>query len=148
VPTDVELQAAYCLKVIQLFTIPFAEQARSNMMSAGALDELDASAKARIDAAMKDEIKKGRDRELQLSLYLVPRMSDLDPAPILAAMQQRELDAASFKQSLAKCYAQCPLAAPSDSMSRAASRCGKDCADHDELAPRVASCSTLNWLHE
>ena len=48
-PTDVELKAAYCLKVIQLFTIPFAEQGRSQIMSGAALDQLDASAKAKID---------------------------------------------------------------------------------------------------
>lgn len=57
-PTEVELNAAYCLKMIQLFTIPLAEQARSNMMSAAALDQLDDSAKAKIDAATKDEVRK------------------------------------------------------------------------------------------
>src|SRR5262249_57955382 len=70
-PTEGELNAAYCLEVIQLFSIPFAEQARSNMMSAGALDQLDTAAKAKIDTVTEDEIKKARDGETLLRLHLL-----------------------------------------------------------------------------
>ena len=117
-PTDVELNAAYCLKVIQLFSIPFVEQARSNIMSGAEFDQLDAPAKAQIDAATKDEIKKARDRETLLKLYLLPRVSGLDPVPTIAAMKRGEVDATNFRQSLAKCYAECPSLAPGDSTSR------------------------------
>ena len=145
-PTDVELKAAYCLKVIQRFTIPFAVQARLDMMSARTYDGLDAPSKARIDTAMKDEIKRGRDSEARLKLYLLPRVSHVEPALLLAAMKEGERDAAKFRQSLAKCYAECPLPAPSDSTASAASKCGTDCAERDELAQRVARCSNLD-LH-
>src|SRR5215472_13689857 len=74
-PTEVELNAAYCLKFIRLFSIPFAEQARSNIMSAGALEQLDTAAKAKIETFTKDEVKKARDGETLLKLYLLSRMS-------------------------------------------------------------------------
>jgi hypothetical protein len=145
-PTDVELKAAYCLKVIQLFTIPFAEQARSEMKSVAPRDQLSAPANAKIDTTMKAEINKGRDSEARLQLYLLSRMPDLDPVPIIVAMKQGELDAAGFRQSLAKCFAECAVSAPGDSMWSAASKCGGDCVRRLELAPRVATCGNLNWL--
>ena len=86
-PTDVELKAAYCLKVIQLFTIPFVEQARSDMMSGASLDQLDASARAKIDT-IENEIRRSKARKARLQVYLLSRMDDLDPVPIIAAMKR------------------------------------------------------------
>jgi len=70
-------------------------------------------------------------------------MSELDPVPIIAAMKRGELDATNFWESLAKCFAECPTAAPTDSTWGAASKCGSDCTERDELAQRVASCGNL-----
>lgn len=141
-PTDVELKAAYCLKVIQLFTIPFVEQARSDMMSGASLDQLDASARAKIDT-IENEIRRSKARKARLQVYLLSRMDDLDPVPIIAAMKRGELDAADFRESLAKCFAECPSPAPTDSTWGAASKCGNRCVERDELAQRVASCGKL-----
>ena len=70
-------------------------------------------------------------------------MSDLDPVPIIGAMERGELDAADFPESLAKCLAECPSPAPTDSTWGAASKCGNRCVERDELAQRVAWCGKL-----
>jgi len=48
---------------------------------------------------MKDEIKKARDGETLRKLRLLPRLSELDPVPIIAAMKRGELDATDFRES-------------------------------------------------
>lgn len=145
-PTEIDLKAAYCLKVTRQATIPLAEQARSHAMSAAVLDQLDEDAKAKIDWTTKDEIKKRKELEARLMGYLVPRIDDLEPAPMLAVMRQGEIDAANYRESLAKCFAKCPVPAPNDSMWNTTRKCGQDCAVPDELFQRIASCGNLDWL--
>ena len=65
---------------------------------------------------------------------------------MLAVIKQGEIDAAKFRESLAKCFAKCPVPSPTDSMWNATRKCGQECAIRDELTQRIASCGNLDWL--
>ena len=136
-PTDVELKAAYCVKVVQN-AVEVGKRASAETATSP-------SAKAFTDQLLKDS----QDRLARLQSYLEPRMSSLEPVSMTAAMKRGESDAANYEQEYWKIADQCDcpsLVGPSGELSPLAAKCLDECVSQNPLVERIQACRNLNWL--
>jgi hypothetical protein len=135
-PTDIELKAAYCIKV-----------AKGTIASFRPLLVTDGQARKIRD----DAINEASDRQKRLQIYLEPRLSQLEPVAILGASKRGELDGANYFNRMAnlaeKCAASCPVDKPNVATTKDhPSECMEGCLQADEWFSRLQSCVRLNWL--
>jgi len=133
-PTDAELKAAYCFRVMQAMSA----------QCAAAKPPADSKYQKLIDDCQLDT----NDRTNRLQAYLLPRMSVLDAVSIAVAMKRGETDYTTFSQTVAdiatKCMQQCGYTG--DTAKETAPKCAQDCANGDQLVSRIQSCNDLSWL--
>jgi len=117
-PTDMDLRAAYCRPVIAGAINRFAQDAAAQQQHA-------------------DAVQRGR----RIELYILPRLSVVEPKEVLAAQARGRDDTAKLNELLSKCRAKCP---ESDAKARAA--CVRQCTSGDEATKRTRDCDNLAWL--
>ncbi len=115
-PTDVELKAGYCIKVLQ------SEQSGTE----AALKT--PSSDARITAALQAGYADTAERLARLRAYLVPRALTLEAVALTAALQRGEADAAAFTKGVEV------MTSPGGA------------GIEPELLRRVQSCVKIDWL--
>jgi len=131
IPTDIELKAAYCVKVVQGQIALY--QSLPQISQEG-------------EKIKADSIRAAEDRLNRLKLYVMPRMSVLDPTAMLAAMKRGETDFATKTDDAVDetCDKTCQFKAKPGGES---ARCFSDClALHDPRVARLQSCANINWL--
>ncbi len=135
IPTDIELKAAYCLKVTQ-----------ASVAELGRIAPTDAA----MEKMKGNALRNANDRVNRLQLYLVPRMQALEPTAMIGAMNRGEADAANYfrrvEEIADKCTTSCQLAGATGEAKDKAVRCFTACIGSDELLTRISSCPKLNWL--
>jgi hypothetical protein len=137
VPTDVELKAAYCLKITQ-----------------GSIAKMQAITAREVDAytqgLLANNLKSAQDRLNRLQAYLSPRLTALDPGAMLLATKRGEQDSASYMDKAMpvadKCAQSCGVANATAETRERAEKCVVSCMTDDEFVGRVASCTKLDWL--
>jgi hypothetical protein len=134
-PTDVELKAAYCLKVTQGF-----------VANTVVPNNADPAVREYVENARKD----ADDRLNRLQLYLLPRMRELESFALVAAFKRGETDSATFWRSVMditdKCAKECGVIGATGEVREKAMQCLERCVTSDQLLARIMSCGKLNWL--
>jgi len=126
-PTDIELKAAYCLRMNQMFIV--ASRNQQPYLS---------------DPELENSIKDAEYRADRLRSYLAPS-KQLDPAAMQGAMKRAEIDKANSAGEQ-KSDDQCE---PGCQDAQQPMRCIYECTNpkrDEQLAARIRSCWTLNWL--
>ena len=135
-PTNVELKAAYCVKVTQVMI---------------AVTEAIVPQNLQIEASKTANLKLQQERLNKLKHYIEPLLSSLDPVALVAAMKRGETDAADYLQKAEaitdKCATSCGVFSAAAGEARdKANQCYADCTNSDQLYGRVISCNKLDWL--
>jgi len=125
-PTDIELKAAYCLRMNQLFIA--ASRNQQPYLS---------------DPELENSIKDAEYRADRLRSYLAPS-KQFDPAAMQGAMKRAEIDKANSAAEQ-KSDDQCE---PACQDAQQPLRCIYECTNKrdEQLAIRIRSCWTLSWL--
>lgn len=133
-PTDIELKAAYCLTMNQGMVTALGQLPHDD--SATGKYAVNATAEA-------------NDRLNRLKLYVVPRLSALEPLALAGAMKRGEVDYETYKRTandlLSKCSNGCGVNADGSWQEKTAS-CANSCLARDPLWVRFQSCVDINWL--
>lgn len=144
-PTDTELRATYCMPVvsndielqrqaIQLLDETFKSEER--IQKAPALFRLFKNAKVEMQQNLVDSQSALR----RLTLYILPRMADLDATSLLIAKKRAEEDVDLIRRKGNACIQQCI-------QSTDVSQCVSACANlGPEFKQRLQSCRNLSWL--
>jgi len=124
-PSQIDLKASYCLTVVQ--------------KQIGMVNEDIPKFRnyPTIYPQLVDGLKKLNENLRRLQLYLVPRMSYLDPIGLLAARKRAEEDFEQISRDSDRCLKSCPDV-----------QCQLNC-DHSEsedASTRIRSCKDLSFL--
>lgn len=144
-PNDVEQKASYCLAVVKLQHSAFASLADENEKIIPTITD-PATKKIFNDSAqnLKEEIEQINDNINRLKLFLLPRLSYLDPSAMLSASSRGEADFykqdGSQNQTLLK---QCRDRCKNNENGGA---CGIACAEEYPLNRRIFQCRDLSFL--
>lgn len=148
-PTDTELRAAYCKKVLE-FDVYLYQEALDAISRASTsknyqerLQREPDFAKKHRDAldASKAGLEKSRLDLKRLNLYILPRILDLDPNQVVIALRRAEEDLAIVQEAAQKC-----MYCSNDSDTQ---KCLDQCRGANigaELKNRLDRCRELSWI--
>lgn len=127
-PTNADLKAAYCIGV--------SNAAQGTLRAAKDYSDqlpVEVGAKSKAFIAEREESRR------RLKLYLLPRLSGLDPTGIIIAAKTGENDFAKGVVGIENCMASCK---PSNE-----SGCEHACMDAaSTITTRIRSCNDISWL--
>ena len=123
-PTDLDLKASYCLRLIQ-----------------DTLSDLKDYVPGK-DESLDNLVRDARDRADRLRSYLFPRVPYLDATGLLAASQRADVDRGKYLQIVSACTGgDC---AANETPTQCAVR--KMACVKGDAVERVYSCAKLTWL--
>lgn len=136
-PTEIELRAAYCIRVIQKENESLVRpDESSNALGKEVYDYLRLS---------------NADKLNRLQSYLLPRIQYLDVIALRGATSRAERDHQTFKESevriaeaMANCLHQC--LSKGDPLKSERVECNSACKKSSELVSRLSVCDKLEWL--
>jgi hypothetical protein len=151
-PTDMELHVAYCVTVLQ------HDISGLQTMSAK-LDELskqlpnETTETQRIVAPTIEESKRDLPKHLakrqsalnRLQAYILPRIMQLDPDPLIEAAQRAEADMQESSAQTESCRRKCSKALTGDASKEEGVACLRTCTSGD-LQARLEACRSPTWL--
>jgi hypothetical protein len=133
-PSQVDLRAAYCVAILQ------DSYSASLVASMGLTDPKD---KERPQKRLTDTQANLR----RLQLYLLPRLSYLDPSGLLAATTSGKEDVARLKAHQQRCQTFCVPGSSNDPFFQGMCMLGCQVAESREpTLARIRVCESLNWL--
>jgi hypothetical protein len=143
-PNDVEQKAMYCLAVIKLQNSDYvAGDTYIESTEKSVTDPVVRKILEDVIAINKKDIAKLEDNINRIQLFLLPRISYLEPDAMLAASSRGKMDFVKQKQSLKlkQCIDRCK-----NSVASQKTLCLKDCMEEDELNRRIFQCRDLSFL--
>ena len=152
-PNDVDLKASYCLAVLKLQYsalmqfVPFELDAKSasDPDTRKLLEEAKKSLEE-VEVLRKKEIARLDDNINRIQLFILPRISYLEPTAILAAYSRGETDFRRQSESSKpkQCSDRCMSTIEADRDQGAS--CLQGCMEESELSRRIFQCRDLSFL--
>lgn len=133
VPTDIDLRTAYCARVVA------TQLAGLQQMMAGEPES--SPAYAFVQKTLRDQA----DVLSRLQSYLLPKLSGLDPEPLIAAALRADTDLEQAGQTGSVCSRKCAGHLENGRPSQRWSACVDECSA-GPLTTRLRSCRTPDWL--
>jgi hypothetical protein len=130
-PSETDLRAAYCIPIVQ----DLMDKTRSFMTG----PEFTQSTEA-LTAALAEITNQLR----RLKLYLVPRISHLEPLGLTTAIQRAKEDLKKFEQYGESCHTKCKQSVNKRASAEVA--CIYKCNAENPLRSRFKDCFDLRWL--
>jgi len=151
-PTDTELRAAYCVRVLQS-DITNLHSLRTQTDDADArINELPPDLRQRVlqilQETRRDLPRKISERETALNrmqLFILPRMGYLDNTALLAATQRADSDLQESAVVGSRCARECSNPTKGDVPDDARASCLQACMG-DGLQSRLETCRNPKWL--
>jgi hypothetical protein len=135
-PFETDVRAAYCIPIVQ----NSIDVVRLLMTDPIMTDPEFTESTETITAALA-----GMTNQLQrLKLYLVPRISPLEPLGLTTAMQRAKEDLAQSEQYGKSCQTKCKQSA--NKRASAEGACLDECIAEDPVRSRFKDCFDLRWL--
>jgi hypothetical protein len=142
-PTDTDLRAAYCVKVVQSDLQMFSRlDSEFGPIVDAYIKRTDISdaEKSKAESALRD-IRASRfesgENVKRLQSFILPRIASVDSTSMLLAVKRSDEDLSSFSARTAECTKSCNT---SDT-----AKCAENCVG-PELIQRLKGCRTLTWL--
>lgn len=132
-PTDLDLRAAYCARVAAV------QLAGMQQLMGG--ETPDSPAYAFVQKTLKDQANALN----RLQSYLLPKLSSLDPVPLIAAARRADVDLEESKQVASVCAQRCEAHLQNGRPTQRWSACVDECAA-SPLVTRVGACRAPDWL--
>lgn len=141
-PNETDLHASYCIEVNNSY-VDYSQTALSTLNNEPPSAVKDEALKAILAAsnAINANLRK-------LQLYLVARLSHIDPLGLLGASGAAKDDFARIRSATSMCKDKCPAPNTSEGMD-GYTKCVSECAAIPNLASiqkKLKSCSELDWL--
>jgi hypothetical protein len=143
-PNETDLHASYCIEVNNSY-VDYSQTALSTLNNEPPSAVKDEALKASLAAsnAINANLRK-------LQLYLVPRLSYIDPLGLLGASGAAKDDLARIRSATSMCEDKCPTPNTSEGID-AYTKCVSECAartipDLASIQKKLKSCSELDWL--
>lgn len=134
-PSEIDLRAAYCIPVVQ----------NSIKVTKSFIDADAEQSSTKSSKILEDTLAEHTEYLRRLQLYLLPRISHLEPLGLETAMQRAKEDLAKSEQHGKSCQTKCKASAK-QSFSKEID-CIQKCAQAHPLWPRLSVCSDhLRWL--
>jgi hypothetical protein len=151
-PTDTELRAAYCVRVLQIdVTNLHSLSTQLADMAAHIQDvppDLRQQAFQTLQESKRDLSQKIVERESALNrvqLFILPRMNYLDATALLAAIRRAESDRQESDAVSSKCSRQCTEPKAGKTTADGIASCLRSCMGSD-LQSRLEACRNPAWL--
>jgi hypothetical protein len=135
-PTDIDLKAAYCIRLTQLTLADLS--ARSKTMVDAAVSE---SQRRDVQNDLDSMVRESSDQLNRLQTYLIPRLKYVDATGLMGASKRAEIDMQQYGQ-MAKACANCTLG---DGWGKCMTDGFRTCMA-GELQTRIQQCASLTWL--
>lgn len=136
-PSQTDLRAAYCIPIVQN-SIDVTRLLMTMLGSTVSTEDLTA-----LLAEETDQLRR-------LQLYLLPRISHLEPLGLTTAMQKAKEDLAQSEQYGESCRAKCKQSvnqrASADKRASAERACWDKCIAEAPVRSRSKDCFDLRWL--
>lgn len=138
-PTDTELQAAYCIAIVDNHIHLFEAAVKDTITG----QYSNSSNKAELRKLAEQGLAEANDRKNRIVAYLIPKANQIDVAGIAAARQRGDADVAYGNTQLVYiCSEKCKDLKDTAS----AMACYQECAKQDERNKRMSRCSQIDWL--
>jgi hypothetical protein len=140
-PNDTDLHASYCQAVISDFDIKYQEQAISQMQSGGTPEQ---PAAQKIVTGLRSHLDASRAALRRITLYLLPRLSILDPTGLMSARAAATDDIRRIESVVTSCSPECADPSKGDICMK---ECGtKRMPDLAMIQKKFDGCRDLSWL--
>jgi hypothetical protein len=143
-PNEADLHASYCIEVNNSY-VGYSQAALSTVNNEPPSAAKDDALKTILSAAnaINANLRK-------LQLYLVPRLSHIDPLSLMGASGAAKDDLARIQAANSACQGKCPKAYTSEGVD-AYMKCVAECTalaipDFASIQKKLKSCSELDWL--
>jgi len=144
-PNETDLHASYCIEVNN-FYVGYSQTALSTLNNGPPSAAKDDALKTILSAAnaINANLRK-------LQLYLVPRLSHIDPLGLMGASGAAKEDLARLQSANSACQDKCAKAAYTSEGIDAYMKCVAECTalampDLASIQKKLKSCSELDWL--
>lgn len=151
-PTDTELRAAYCVRVLQSDIANLHSLRAGIDDSAARINEVPPDLRQQVlrtlEESKRDLPQKLSERETALNrvqLFILPRMRYLDSTALLAATRRADSDLQESAAVGSKCVRECSEPTRGDGADDRSASCLRTCMGGD-LQSRLEACRNPTWL--